>query len=204
MLSYEDNNGDTFSGTAMLKDYRSDVSIQSKFSSNEDDKSDDRETIFLTINKKWDDSKNSPNKIDHTEPVIVYIAKYNSDGKRVAETKEPPRIAIHPYKGEYYKIIQNLVKKDNQGNSYSYEILTENEIPGYTFSATKMKALNKTVTDINGIKHDAYAINVTNTYNSTNLFVTKNWVDNNNENKKDPKKSHLLFFGTARNAASTQ
>lgn len=194
VLSYEDNNGDTFSGTAMLKDYRSDVSIQSKFSSNEDDKSDDRETIFLTINKKWDDSKNSPNKIDHTEPVIVYIAKYNSDGKRVAETKEPPRIAIHPYKGEYYKIIQNLVKKDNQGNSYSYEILTENEIPGYTFSATKMKALNKTVTDINGIAHDAYEINVTNTYNSTNLFVTKNWVDNNNENKKRPDSITFTVF----------
>lgn len=203
-LSYENNNGDKFSGSAMLNDYRSDVSIQSKFSADGDDKSDDKETIFLTINKEWDDEKNPAGKIiDHDEPVIVYIAKYNSKGERVAETKEPPRIAIHPYKGEYYKIIQNLVKYDNKGNPYSYEILKENEIPGYTFSATKMTPLNKTVTDINGKEHEAFEINVKNTYNSTNLFVTKNWVDNNNENKNRPEEITFTVFQSVEREGET-
>lgn len=130
-------------------------------------KTPEPEKTSIFIKKIWDDSNN----IDKIRPYSIFVDIYKNDEKIDTITLSKDN------NWEY--LYSDLLKKDNNGNNYTYTIKESSKINGYT-------------SYVNG-----YVI--TNTHipkqpEKTSISITKNWDDFNNFDNIRPDNIKVIIY----------
>lgn len=117
------------------------------------------ETVTKTVSKVWEDSNNQ----DGLRPSAITIILTGNDGSR--------RVKSVSAAENWTTMFENLPKSQNHGQSIQYTV-SEAFVSGYTDRVAQ-----------NG---DNYTITNTHTPAATELFVTKTWKDNGNNDGMRP------------------
>lgn len=127
------------------------------------------ETVTKTVSKVWEDSNNQ----DGLRPSAITIILTGDDGSRCVKSVSAAE--------NWTTIFENLPKNQNHGQSIQYTV-SEAFVSGYTDEVTQ-----------NG---DNYTITNTHTPATTELFVTKTWKDNGNNDGMRPDEITVTAHGS--------
>ena len=127
------------------------------------------ETVTKTVSKVWEDSNNQ----DGLRPSAITIILTGDDGSRCVKSVSAAE--------NWTTIFENLPKNQNHGQSIQYTV-SEAFVSGYTDKVTQ-----------NG---DNYTITNTHTPATTELFVTKTWKDNENNDGMRPDEITVTAHGS--------
>lgn len=127
------------------------------------------ETVTKTVSKVWEDSNNQ----DGLRPSAITIILTGDDGSR--------RVKSVSAAENWTTTFENLPKNQNHGQSIQYTV-SEAFVSGYTDKVTQ-----------NG---DNYTITNTHTPATTELFVTKTWKDNENNDGMRPDEITVIAHGS--------
>lgn len=127
------------------------------------------ETVTKTVSKVWEDSNNQ----DGLRPSAITIILTGDDGSR--------RVKSVSAAENWTTMFENLPKNQNHGQSIQYTVL-ESFVSGYTDRVAQ-----------NG---DNYTITNTHTPAATELFVTKTWKDNGNNDGMRPDEITVTAHGS--------
>ena len=127
------------------------------------------ETVTKTVSKVWDDSNNQ----DGLRPSAITIILTGDDGSR--------RVKSVSAAENWTTMFENLPKNQNHGQSIQYTV-SEAFVSGYTDRVAQ-----------NG---DNYTITNTHTPAATELFVTKTWKDNGNNDGMRPDEITVTAHGS--------
>lgn len=127
------------------------------------------ETVAKTVSKVWEDSNNQ----DGLRPSAITIILTGDDGSR--------RVKSVSAAENWTTTFENLPKNQNHGQSIQYTV-SEAFVSGYTDKVTQ-----------NG---DNYTITNTHTPATTELFVTKTWKDNENNDGMRPDEITVTAHGS--------
>lgn len=127
------------------------------------------ETVTKTVSKVWEDSNNQ----DGLRPSAITIILTGDDGSR--------RVKSVSAAENWTTTFENLPKNQNHGQSIQYTV-SEAFVSGYTDKVTQ-----------NG---DNYTITNTHTPATTELFVTKTWKDNENNDGMRPDEITVTAHGS--------
>lgn len=127
------------------------------------------ETVTKTVSKVWEDSNNQ----DGLRPSAITIILTGDDGSRCVKSVSAAE--------NWTTIFENLPKNQNHGQSIQYTV-SEAFVSGYTDEVTQ-----------NG---DNYTITNTHTPATTELFVTKTWKDNGNNDGIRPDEITVTAHGS--------
>lgn len=127
------------------------------------------ETVTKTVSKVWEDSNNQ----DGLRPSAITIILTGDDGSR--------RVKSVSAAENWTTMFENLPKNQNHGQSIQYTV-SESFVSGYTDRVAQ-----------NG---DNYTITNTHTPAATELFVTKTWKDNGNNDGMRPDEITVTAHGS--------
>ena len=127
------------------------------------------ETVTKTVSKVWEDSNNQ----DGLRPSAITIILTGDDGSR--------RVKSVSAAENWTTMFENLPKNQNHGQSIQYTV-SEAFVSGYTDRIAQ-----------NG---DNYTITNTHTPAATELFVTKTWKDNGNNDGMRPDEITVTAHGS--------
>lgn len=127
------------------------------------------ETVTKTVSKVWEDSNNQ----DGLRPSAITIILTGDDGSR--------RVKSVSAAENWTTMFENLPKNQNHGQSIQYTV-SEAFVSGYTDRVAQ-----------NG---DNYTITNTHTPAATELFVTKTWKDNGNNDGMRPDEITVTAHGS--------
>lgn len=127
------------------------------------------ETVTKTVSKVWEDSNNQ----DGLRPSAITIILTGDDGSR--------RVKSVSAAENWTTMFENLPKNQNHGQSIQYTV-SEAFVSGYTDRVAQ-----------NG---DNYTITNTHTPATTELFVTKTWKDNGNNDGMRPDEITVTAHGS--------
>ena len=127
------------------------------------------ETVTKTVSKVWEDNNNQ----DGLRPSAITIILTGDDGSR--------RVKSVSAAENWTTTFENLPKNQNHGQSIQYTV-SEAFVSGYTDKVTQ-----------NG---DNYTITNTHTPATTELFVTKTWKDNENNDGMRPDEITVTAHGS--------
>ena len=127
------------------------------------------ETVTKTVSKVWEDSNNQ----DGLRPSAITIILTGDDGSR--------RVKSVSAAENWTTMFENLPKSQNHGQSIQYTV-SEAFVSGYTDRVAQ-----------NG---DNYTITNTHTPAATELFVTKTWKDNGNNDGMRPDEITVTAHGS--------
>lgn len=127
------------------------------------------ETVTKTVSKVWEDSNNQ----DGLRPSAITVILTGDDGSR--------RVKSVSAAENWTTTFENLPKNQNHGQSIQYTV-SEAFVSGYTDKVTQ-----------NG---DNYTITNTHTPATTELFVTKTWKDNGNNDGMRPDEITVTAHGS--------
>ena len=127
------------------------------------------ETVTKTVSKVWEDSNNQ----DGLRPSAITIILTGDDGSR--------RVKSVSAAENWTTMFENLPKNQNHGQSIQYTV-SEAFVSGYTDRVAQ-----------NG---DNYTITNTHTPAATELFVTKTWKDNGNNDGVRPDEITVTAHGS--------
>lgn len=127
------------------------------------------ETVTKTVSKVWEDSNNQ----DGLRPSAITIILTGNDGSR--------RVKSVSAAENWTTMFENLPKSQNHGQSIQYTV-SEAFVSGYTDRVAQ-----------NG---DNYTITNTHTPAATELFVTKTWKDNGNNDGMRPDEITVTAHGS--------
>lgn len=127
------------------------------------------ETVTKTVSKVWEDSNNQ----DGLRPSAITIILTGDDGSR--------RVKSVTAAENWTTMFENLPKNQNHGQSIQYTV-SEAFVSGYTDRVAQ-----------NG---DNYTITNTHTPAATELFVTKTWKDNGNNDGMRPDEITVTAHGS--------
>lgn len=127
------------------------------------------ETVTKTVSKVWDDNNNQ----DGLRPSAITVILTGDDGSRRVKSV----IAAE----NWTTMFENLPKNQNHGQSIQYTV-SEAFVSGYTDRVTQ-----------NG---DNYTITNTHTPATTELFATKTWKDNGNNDGMRPDEITVTAHGS--------
>lgn len=127
------------------------------------------ETVTKTVSKVWEDSNNQ----DGLRPSAITIILTGDDGSR--------RVKSVSAAENWTTMFKNLPKNQNHGQSIQYTV-SEAFVSGYTDRVAQ-----------NG---DNYTITNTHTPAATELFVTKTWKDNGNNDGMRPDEITVTAHGS--------
>ena len=127
------------------------------------------ETVTKTVSKVWEDSNNQ----DGLRPSAITIILTGDDGSR--------RVKSVSAAENWTVTFENLPKNQNHGQNIQYTV-SEAFVSGYTEAITQ-----------NG---DNYTITNTHTPAATELFVTKTWKDNGNNDGMRPDEITVTAHGS--------
>lgn len=127
------------------------------------------ETVTKTVSKVWEDSNNQ----DGLRPSAITIILTGDDGSR--------RVKSVSAAENWTTMFENLPKSQNHGQSIQYTV-SEAFVSGYTDRIAQ-----------NG---DNYTITNTHTPAATELFVTKTWKDNGNNDGMRPDEITVTAHGS--------
>ena len=127
------------------------------------------ETVTKTVSKVWEDSNNQ----DGLRPSAITIILTGDDGSR--------RVKSVSAAENWTTMFENLPKNQNHGQSIQYTV-SETFVSGYTDRVAQ-----------NG---DNYTITNTHTPAATELFVTKTWKDNGNNDGMRPDEITVTAHGS--------
>lgn len=127
------------------------------------------DTVTKTVSKVWDDNNNQ----DGLRPTAITVILTGDDGSR--------RVKSVSAAENWTTIFENLPKNQNHGQSIQYTV-SEAFVSGYTDEVTQ-----------NG---DNYTITNTHTPATTELFVTKTWKDNGNNDGMRPDEITVTAHGS--------
>lgn len=127
------------------------------------------ETVTKTVSKVWEDSNNQ----DGLRPSAITIILTGDDGSR--------RVKSVSAAENWTTMFENLLKNQNHGQSIQYTV-SEAFVSGYTDRVAQ-----------NG---DNYTITNTHTPAATELFVTKTWKDNGNNDGMRPDEITVTAHGS--------
>lgn len=127
------------------------------------------ETVTKTVSKVWEDSNNQ----DGLRPSTITIILTGDDGSR--------RVKSVSAAENWTTMFENLPKSQNHGQSIQYTV-SEAFVSGYTDRVAQ-----------NG---DNYTITNTHTPAATELFVTKTWKDNGNNDGMRPDEITVTAHGS--------
>lgn len=127
------------------------------------------ETVTKTVSKVWEDGNNQ----DGLRPSAITVILTGDDGSR--------RVKSVSAAENWTTTFENLPKNQNHGQSIQYTV-SEAFVSGYTDKVTQ-----------NG---DNYTITNTHTPATTELFVTKTWKDNENNDGMRPDEITVTAHGS--------
>lgn len=127
------------------------------------------ETVTKTVSKVWEDSNNQ----DGLRPSAITVILTGDDGSR--------RVKSVSAAENWTTMFENLPKNQNHGQSIQYTV-SEAFVSGYTDRVAQ-----------NG---DNYTITNTHTPATTELFVTKTWKDNGNNDGMRPDEITVTAYGS--------
>ena len=127
------------------------------------------DTVTKTVSKVWDDNNNQ----DGLRPTAITVILTGDDGSR--------RVKSVTAAENWTTMFENLPKNQNHGQSIQYTV-SEAFVSGYTDRVAQ-----------NG---DNYTITNTHTPAATELFVTKTWKDNGNNDGMRPDEITVTAHGS--------
>lgn len=127
------------------------------------------ETVTKTVSKVWEDSNNQ----DGLRPSAITIILTGDDGSR--------RVKSVSAAENWTTMFENLPKNQNHGQSIQYTV-SEAFVSGYTDRVAQNR--------------DNYTITNTHTPAATELFVTKTWKDNGNNDGMRPDEITVTAHGS--------
>lgn len=127
------------------------------------------ETVTKTVSKVWEDSNNQ----DGLRPSAITIILTGDDGSR--------RVKLVSAAENWTTMFENLPKNQNHGQSIQYTV-SEAFVSGYTDKVTQ-NGDNYTITNIHAPA-------------TTELFVTKTWKDNGNNDGMRPDEITVTAHGS--------